>query len=94
MILDNAGEELTVDMPVSLTVNDIQVMADAIRQGLGLGRIFEPVWRQFLDRDAFVPVLEPFWRSYPPLYLYFFPQNSRRAKRVRAMIDFLAEDII
>jgi DNA-binding transcriptional LysR family regulator len=35
-------------------------------------------------------VLEPFWRHYPALYLYF-PQNSQRAKRIRAVIDFLTE---
>lgn len=59
-------------------------------QGLGIGRLFEPVHRRLPDRDAFIPVLEPFWRNYPSLYLYF-PRNSQRAKRIRAVIDFLAE---
>jgi len=89
LILDKAGEELTVDMPSSIVTNDIEVIADAVRQGLGIGRLFEPVHAQLPDRDAFVPVLAPFWRTYPAVYLYF-PQNSQRAKRIRALIDFLA----
>ena len=90
LILNMDGEELTVDMPVSITTNDIGVIADAVRQGLGIGRLFEPVHRRLSDRDAFLPVLERFWRGYPALYLYF-PQNSQRAKRIRALIDFMAE---
>ncbi len=88
LILNKGGEELTVDMPISLTTNDIDVIADGVRQGLGIGRLFEPVHQHLPDRAAFLPVLEPFWRNYPALYLYF-PQNSQRAKRIRAMIDFL-----
>lgn len=90
LVLLKGGEELTVDMPVSLTTNDIDVIADAVRQGLGIGRMFEPSLQLLPDREAFIPVLKPFWRSYPALYLYF-PQNSQRAKRIRALIDFLAE---
>ncbi len=92
LILNRDGEELTVDMPISITTNDIDVIADSVRQNLGIGRLFEPVHRQLPDRDAFIPVLEPFWRGYPALYLYF-PQNSQRAKRIRAVIDFLAEPV-
>lgn len=88
LILDKAGEDLMVDMPSSIVTNDIEVIADAVRQGLGIGRLFEPVHAQLPDRDGFVPVLEPFWRTYSAVYLYF-PQNSQRAKRIRALIDFL-----
>jgi len=88
LILNKGGEELTIDMPTSITTNDIDVIADSVRQGLGIGRLFEPVHRLLPDRTAFLPVLEPFWRAYPALYLYF-PQNSQRAKRIRALIDFL-----
>lgn len=90
LILNRDGEELTVDMPVSIVTNDIDVIANGVRQDLGIGRLFEPVRRHLPDRDAFIPVLEPYWRNYPALYLYF-PQNSQRAKRIRAVIDFLAD---
>jgi DNA-binding transcriptional LysR family regulator len=90
LTLNNKGEELTVDMPTSIVTNDIDVMADAIRQGLGIGRVFEPILHQFPDRARFIPVLEPFWQPYPAVYLYF-PRNSQKAKRIRATIDFLTD---
>lgn len=90
LILNREGQELTVDMPESIVTNDIEVIADGVRQGLGIGRLFEPVHAQIPDRDTFVPILESFWRTYPGVYLYF-PKNSQRAKRIRALIDYLAE---
>lgn len=88
LILDRDGQELTVEMPTSIVTNDIEVTADGIRSGLGIGRLFEPVHDQLADRDRFVAVLEDYWRTYPALYLYF-PRNSQRAKRIRAIIDYL-----
>ncbi|RVU06452.1 LysR family transcriptional regulator [Novosphingobium umbonatum] len=90
LIVDQDGDELAIDMPSPIVTNDIEVTADAIRQGLGIGRLFEPIHAALPDRDTFLPVLEPHWRTYPPLYLYF-PKNSQRAKRIRAVIDFLIE---
>jgi len=90
LILDQGGNELAVDMPARIVTNDIEVTADAIRQGLGIGRLFEPIHAALPDRDAFMPVLEHHWRTYPPLYIYF-PKNSQRAKRVRAVIDYLTD---
>lgn len=89
LILERDGQELTVDMPTSIVTNDIEVTTDGIRKGLGIGRLFEPVHNQLVDRDKFIPVLMNYWRTYPAVYLYF-PKNSQRAKRIRTVIDFLA----
>lgn len=88
LILEREGQELTVDMPTSIVTNDIEVTMDGIRKGLGIGRLFEPVHDQLADRDTFIPVLETHWRTYPAVFLYF-PKNSQRAKRIRAVIDYL-----
>lgn len=90
LILDQEGDDLAVDMPSCIVTNDIEVIADATRQGLGIGRLFEPIHETLPDREAFLPVLERYWRTYPQLYLYF-PKNSQRAKRIRAVIDYLVE---
>ena len=43
LILKNdKGHETTVEMPLAMIANDIEVMTDAVRQGIGIGRIFEP----------------------------------------------------
>ncbi len=63
-------------------------MADGIRNGLGIGRLFEPVWQLQPDRERFIPVMESYWKTCPPVYLYY-PQNAGKTKRVKALIDFL-----
>jgi len=63
-------------------------MADGIRNGLGIGRLFEPIWRLQPDREQFIPVMESYWKTYPPVYLYY-PKNAGKTKRVKALIDFL-----
>ncbi|MBE0769034.1 LysR family transcriptional regulator [Escherichia coli] len=88
LLLNDRGEQLTVEMPGQLISNDIDVMADGIRNGLGIGRLFEPVWQLQLDRERFIPVMESYWKTYPPVYLYY-PKNAGKTKRVKALIDFL-----
>ncbi len=88
LILNDKGEQLTVDMPGQLISNDIDVMADGIRNGLGIGRLFEPIYQLQPDKEKFIPVMEPYWKTYPPVYLYY-PKNAGKSKRVKALIDFL-----
>lgn len=88
LLLNDRGEQLTVEMPGQLISNDIDVMADGIRNGLGIGRLFEPVWQLQPDRERFIPVMESYWKTYPPVYLYY-PKNAGKTKRVKALIDFL-----
>lgn len=90
LILELKGEQLTVDMPGQLISNDIDVMADGIRNGLGIGRLFEPVYQLQPDKDVFIPVMENYWKTYPPVYLYY-PKSAGKTKRVKTIIDFLIE---
>lgn len=83
-------QEVNIDMPTGLIANSLEVVLDAIRQGLGIGRVFEPILALEADANDFIPVLEPHWKSYPPLSLYYL-QHSQKAKRVRALIEFLIE---
>ncbi|QGY32565.1 LysR family transcriptional regulator [Pantoea cypripedii] len=88
LILEEKGEHLTVEMPFQLMSNDIDVMADGIRNGLGIGRIFEPVYELLSDKQKFVPVMEPFWSTYPPVYLYYL-KSAGKTKRIKVLVDFL-----
>lgn len=90
LIVNDNNREITIDMPHYLLTNDIEVIIDSTRQGLGIGRIFEPVYEQLRDKEDFIPVLEKYWNTYPAVYLYYL-QHSQKAQRIRALIDFLAE---
>ena len=90
LTLDANGEPLTVDMPAPLISNDIDVMADAIRAGIGIGRLFAPICARLPDRERFRPVLRAYWRTYPGVYLYHL-QHAPKARRVQVLIAFLLE---
>lgn len=90
--LDAEGQQIEVDMPTSLVVNDTDMMIDAAKKGLGIGRIVEPIVENALQDSTLVPVLKDYWCTYPGLYIYF-PQHSQKARRVRVLIDYLIDKI-
>lgn len=90
LILNSRGQEVSVDMPTSLIVNDTDLVIDAAEKGLGVGRMITPMVSDKLASGELNPILEEHWQPYPGLYLYFL-QNSQKAKRLRVFIDFLVE---
>lgn len=90
LLLQSQGQAASVQMPLALIVNDTDVMVDAARKGLGIGRIVTPLVAEDFKRGSLTPVLEANWYPYPSLFVYFM-QNSQKARRVRVLIDFLVE---
>lgn len=90
LLLQEHGQTITVQMPLALIVNDTDAMVDAAEKGLGIGRIVTPMIQNQLDSGQLKPVLPTYWQPYSGLYVYFV-QNSQKALRVRALIDFLVE---
>ncbi|SMB89069.1 transcriptional regulator, LysR family [Pasteurella testudinis DSM 23072] len=82
------AEPVCVTMPLALICNDINMVNDAVCRHLGIGRIFEPLYRQEADKTMLVPVLEPHWYTYPPTYLYYL-KNSTQARKINVLVDFL-----
>lgn len=92
LILTQQKQDLRIEMPSQLIANDIDVMIDGVRAGLGIGRIFTPILQLQTDHSQFIPVLQKYWKSYPPVYLYY-PQHSHKAKRIQVLIDFLRNKV-
>lgn len=88
LILEKDGQSESIEIPTPIICNDIDTIADGVRAGLGIGRLFTPIHQQLPDKNDFIPVLTDYWRNYPPVYLYY-PQASQKIKRVAAVIDFL-----
>ena len=90
LVIAQNGQETAVEMDTPLICNDPEILLDATRQGLGIGRAFTHNMQQQPDHADFMPVLQKYWRQYPPLYLYYL-QHSQRTKKVQAVIEFLLE---
>lgn len=90
LVLREKGQDVQVDMPQAMIVNDTDLMVDAARNGVGIGRMIAPVVKDDFERGDLVPILKSHWIQVPGLHLYF-AQRSQQAKRVRVLIDFLCE---
>jgi DNA-binding transcriptional LysR family regulator len=85
------GEVLRIDPPASLLVRpgaagDL-LLAAAI-DGLGIVGYFEDGLRPALQSGMLVPVLEPWWESFPGPFLYF-PSRRLMPAPLRAFVDFI-----
>lgn len=79
-----------IEMSFFVPLNDREIAIDAIRQGFGVGRIFEPQYERLANKIDLLPILKPHWQTFQPLYLYFQPK-AQKVKRVQVLIDFLLE---
>ncbi|OBW91387.1 LysR family transcriptional regulator [Gallibacterium genomosp. 3] len=88
LTLNLDGFEKQFEVKQQLILNDTEMVVDAVLQGFGIGRIFDLRYQQLGLKDQLIPVLQPYWRQFPALYLYYFPRQQQ-LKRAKAVIDFL-----
>lgn len=82
------GRVLEVAVHGPLVGNDNRVLIDAVRAGAGIGYGFEDEVRPDLDAGALVPLLQPWWATFPGFYLYY-PSRAQMPRKLRAFIDFM-----
>jgi len=86
-----SGESIIVKAEGKLTCNDGQLIVNAAISGLGIG--FGPNFliRKYFESSALRPQLTDFQQSTTISALY--PLNNNLPRRVRVLIDFLAEHL-
>lgn len=84
------GEEVAIDVPGTLTLDDSELMVQAAMDGLGIAYVPEPFARDALDAGKLVIVLEDWSQPFPGLMLYY-PANHHTPSALRAFIDLLRE---
>lgn len=82
------GEELTIDAPGALTLDDGDLMVAAAQQGLGIAYIAEPFAADAIEAGTLVRVLDAWCPPSPGLALYY-PGNRHLPSALRAFIDVL-----
>ena len=82
------GRELDVEVAGPVIANDSEVLLAAARAGAGIAVAFEGTVREDFDSGRLVPLLEPWWPTFPGFYLYY-PSRAQMPRKLRAFIDFL-----
>jgi DNA-binding transcriptional LysR family regulator len=84
------GEVVRVDPagPLIVTSSGTDMQIGAAIAGLGVVSLFEDWLRPALDSGALLPVLEPWWQSFPGPFLYY-PSRRYMPAPLRAFVDFI-----
>ena len=84
------GDEVAIDVPGALTLDDSDLMVQAATDGLGIAYVPEPFARKALQAGKLVIVLEDWSQPFPGLMLYY-PANRHTPSALRAFIDLLKD---
>ncbi|MBY5394690.1 LysR family transcriptional regulator [Rhizobium leguminosarum] len=84
------GHELVVDVPGALTLDHVELMAQAAAKGLGIAYVSDRTARPFLESGALVTVLDDWCPAIPGLCLYY-PGHRHVPQGLRAFITVLTE---
>lgn len=84
------GQELVMDVSGPLTLDHLDLMAEAAAEGLGIAYVPENTARPYLARGEVVIVLDDWCPQIPGLFLYY-PGHRHVPAGLRAFIDVLKE---
>ena len=81
-------QEVAIDVPGALTLDNNQLIVEAAIDGLGIAYVPEPYARAALHDKRLVTVLEDWCPTIPGLFLYF-PRTRHMPANLRALIDLV-----
>jgi DNA-binding transcriptional LysR family regulator len=88
---EKRGEEMTVDVPGRLTLDNDTLMVEAAVEGLGLAFVSDFWVTEHLAAGSLQAVLEDWTPPFPGLRLYY-PGHRHMTAGLRAFIDMLREE--
>lgn len=84
------GQAIAVDVPGSLTLNHLELMAESAARGLGIAYVPAPVARPYVDTGQLIPILEEWSPPLPGLFIYY-PGNRHVPLGLSAFIEVIKE---
>jgi DNA-binding transcriptional LysR family regulator len=87
-IFEKAGRRVEVPVGGSLILNDMYLLRSAVREGIGIGYLGEPVISTPIANGHLVPLLGEWCGHMSGIYLYY-PSRRQVPAPLRAFIDFL-----
>lgn len=87
---EKRGQEIAVDPPGALTLDDNDLMVEAAADGLGIAYVPETAASDLLDAGRLITVLDDWCPPFSGLMLYY-PGHRHVPAALRALIDLLKE---
>jgi DNA-binding transcriptional LysR family regulator len=86
--LERAGEQVAIDVPGQLTLDEAELSRQAALHHIGLACLPEPVIARDIADRTLVPILEDWNTPYPGFCLYH-PRARHMAPKLRAFVDII-----
>jgi DNA-binding transcriptional LysR family regulator len=84
------GRDFDIETTGPLLTNDGDIVLAAVRAGGGVACAFEVQVRDDITAGRLVPLLKPWWPTFPGFYLYY-PSRAHVPRKLRVFIDFMQE---
>jgi len=82
------GRDFDIETTGPLVTNDGQILLDAVRAGCGIACAFEVQVQEDILAERLIPLLKPWWPTFPGFYLYY-PSRMHVPRKLRVFIDFM-----
>lgn len=87
---EKAGRAFDMEVPAQVISNDNGMLLEAVRAGAGIGYAFEREVQRDFEQGTLVPLLKPWWPTFPGFHLYY-SSRTHLPRKLRVFIDFLRE---
>jgi DNA-binding transcriptional LysR family regulator len=84
------GRRVDIQVGGALVARDGDTLLSAIRSGAGIGVAFEAQVQDDIAAGRLVPLLRPWWPTFPGFHLYH-PSRAHVPRKLRAFIDFMQQ---
>ena len=86
------GRDFDIETTGPLLTNDGDILLSAVRAGAGIACAFEAQVQDDLAASRLMPLLKPWWPTFPGFYLYY-PSRAHMPRKLRAFIDFMQQKL-
>lgn len=86
------GRDFDIEVPGPLVTNDGEILLAAARAGAGIACAFESQVQDDLAAGRLMPLLKPWWPTFPGFCLYY-PSRAHMPRKLRAFIDFMQQKL-
>lgn len=82
------GRDFDMETTGPLITNDGQILLDAVRGGAGIACAFEAQVAGDIREGRLIPLLKPWWPTFPGFYLYY-PSRLHVPRKLRVFVEFM-----
>ncbi|MCF5704911.1 LysR family transcriptional regulator [Pseudomonas syringae] len=90
--LERDGQEVNTRVRGTLIFNGINQILNAAVSGFGLAYVPQDIAQPHIDDGTLIPVMEPWWRTFPGLHLYYSSEREK-SRAMQVLIDELRYEI-